>query len=422
MPRCSIARRIGALGLWTTAALLHAAFAQDADVALTLDEAAALALGQQPLLQAGAAAVAAAQDRAVAAAQLPDPRLMGGVSNLTVTGDDRYTLRDESDTQFIVGVTQDFPRAEKRRLRGERGRREAEVADAELTAQRLAIARDAALAWIDAWRPERAAAVARATARQADLQAQAAEIAYRAGSAALADVLAARVESRRMQDEVAALEQEIAHGRNLLSRWIGADAERLLCPELPDWAPPPALDALLARLREHPHLDTARRQVALAQAEVDLAKAQYRPDWSAQLGYGYRPNFSDYVNLQLSVDLPLFAARRQDRQLAASLADVQRAEQLHEDLLRRHQAEARLNYADWQLLQDRIARYDREILPQGAERVEAARLAWQGGKGSLAAVLLGRRAELEDRLKRVELAADAARHRVQLLYLAGEHP
>ena len=63
-----------------------------------------------------------------------------------------------------------------------------------------------------------------------------------------------------------------------------------------------------------------------------------------------------------------------------------------------------------------------EILPQGARRIEAARLSWQSGQGTLAAVLDARRTDIEQRVKRLDLQADAARHRVELLYLAGEAP
>src|SRR5882724_5437653 len=144
MSHSSFARHLGALG-FLICVTASAQDIGDAGVALTLDDAAALAVAHQPLLDAQAAAITAARENAVASSQLPDPRLTGGVTDLTITGADRYTLRNESDTQFMLGVAQDFPRAEKRRLRGERGEREAQVAQQELTAMQLAVRRDAAL-------------------------------------------------------------------------------------------------------------------------------------------------------------------------------------------------------------------------------------------------------------------------------------
>ena len=93
---------------------------------------------------------------------------------------------------YSVGVMQEFPRAEKRRLLGARGQHEAGVADQKLNASRLEVRRDAGLAWLEVWQPERAAELARASVRESELQLQATQIAYTAGTASQADVLAAR--------------------------------------------------------------------------------------------------------------------------------------------------------------------------------------------------------------------------------------
>ena len=62
------------------------------------------------------------------------------------------------------------------------------------------------------------------------------------------------------------------------------------------------------------------------------------------------------------------------------------------------------------------------VRTQGEQRTAAALASWQAGQGTLLAVLDARRIALENRLKRLELEADAARHRVNLLYFAGAQP
>ena len=57
------------------------------------------------------------------------------------------------------------------------------------------------------------------------------------------------------------------------------------------------------------------------------------------------------------------------------------------------------------------------MLPIAAERIEAARAAYRGGKGSLADVLAARRAAIETRLAVLQIEQDAARAWVQLSYL-----
>lgn len=394
---------------------LPPALAQSAGEPLTLDQAVHAALARQPQIEAQQAAIREAREAAVADAQLPDPRLSFGISDLTVTGADAYTLRRESDTQIVAGISQEFPRGDTRRLRGERGERIAELRSAELDRLRREIERETTLAWIDVWKPERARELAEAAAREAALQSQAVEIAYRAGKATQAEWLAARVALEALNDQVAASEQTAAHARNQLSRWIGEDAFRPLSADLSQHPPKPLGD-LLTQLSNHPHLNAVAQQVAVARSEVALAEQDYKPGWNVEVDYGYRPEFSDYATVKVGMDLPFFTGNRQDRQLAAKLAELDRVQALAADNLRMHRADLRLNFQDWTLLKQRIERYDQTILPQAQTRIEAAQLGWQSGAGTLAQVLDARRAALDLRLQRLDLQADNARHLAQLHY------
>lgn len=390
------------------------------DTALTLPEAARLAVERQPMLEAQAAAVRAARENAVAGAQLPDPELRLGVRDLPVNTEDRYSLSRDSDTQIMIGVMQKFPAGASRRLRGEMGQREAEMAEQELVATRLLIRRDAALAWIEAWKPNQALAFTQEAVREAELQVRAVEIAYTANRATQADVLAARVALGLLRDEAEKQAQDTQHARSQLSRWIGDAAYRPLDPEAPPSDAPLPLDQLMARLRSHPHLTAYAKAVEVADADVDLAKQSYRPGWWVELGYGYRTAFSEMATLQVGVDLPVFTRNRQDRGVAAKLAIQERAAHLRDDQVRQQEAQARLNSADWSLLQGRLKRFDTEILPQSEQRTAAALAAWQSGQGTLPGILEARRMTLENRIKRLELEADAQKHRINLVYLAGE--
>jgi outer membrane protein TolC len=405
------------------AALLCAGAASAGDdpatAPLSLAEAQRLAVERQPALAALADEAVAAHANAVVAAQLPDPKFKGGLVDLTATGAEAGTLRRESDTQFVAGIAQDFPRAEKRRLRGARAEAEAGFAERRLDADRRAFERDAGLAWIETWSAERARALAEASAREAQLQAETAQIAYANGRGSQAELRAARVARALLDDEIAKRAQDAAHARAQLSRWLADDAQRPLPEQLPGWPEPAPLAEQLEHLRGHPHLGASAKAVEIASTEVALAKAAYQPDWSVELGYGYRPAYSDYVNIQFSVDLPVFAANRQDRSLLAKRAELERAEALRDDDYRQHAAELRLNYGDWTRIAERLARYDDTILPESRARIEAARLAWASGSGTLAAVLDARRAALDAELRRLELETDRAKHALALRYLAG---
>jgi outer membrane protein TolC len=203
----------------------------------------------------------------------------------------------------------------------------------------------------------------------------------------------------------------------MLRRWIGADAERPLDLELPK-ASPPDEAALLARLERHPHLTAQAAAVDVARAEVELARAEYAPDWSVELAYGYRPELEDMATVQFEIGLPVFRRDRQDRQVASRSAELARSESLRQDWLKQHRADIALNLADWNRLQQRFARYDETILPAAQQRLDAALAAYGAGRGMLLAVIEARRSLLEIRMQRLELEYDAARHETQLQYFA----
>src|SRR5258708_37529079 len=82
----------------------------------------ALKIGEKvsPRLAAQGAALAAATELVPRASELPDPKLRVGVDNLPVNGADRYRYDSDFMTMRKIGVMQDFPNADKRRLRRER--------------------------------------------------------------------------------------------------------------------------------------------------------------------------------------------------------------------------------------------------------------------------------------------------------------
>src|SRR5438876_2584191 len=111
----------------------------------------ALKIGDKlsPRLIASRAALAAATELVPRASELPDPKLRVGVENLPVNGADRFQYNSDSFTMRKIGLMQDFPNSEKRKLRGERAALERDVEAANLGAQRAGLRREIALAWLE---------------------------------------------------------------------------------------------------------------------------------------------------------------------------------------------------------------------------------------------------------------------------------
>src|SRR5256885_1298572 len=120
----------------------------------------ALKIGEKisPRLAAQDAALAAATELVPRARELPDPKLRIGVDNLPVNGADRFRYDADFMTMRKIGVMQDFPNREKRKLRGERAALERDVEAANLDAQRAGLRREIALAWLELYFAQQARA------------------------------------------------------------------------------------------------------------------------------------------------------------------------------------------------------------------------------------------------------------------------
>jgi outer membrane protein TolC len=130
--------------------------------------------------------------------------------------------------------------------------------------------------------------------------------------------------------------------------------------------------------------------------------------------------YSNMLSLQVSIDLPLFAERRQNRDTAAKLAQVEQARALREDALRQHLAEAAVARADWEAASARLKRFDDALLPLARARAQLALAAYRGGAGPLASVLEARRMELDLRVQKLQLDAEQGRAYAQFIYFLPE--
>lgn len=398
--------------------LLWCASAAAGGPRLTLAEVQRLAVQHQPLLEGQSALVAAARERAVSAGQLPDPQLKLGVLNLPVDSADAWRFNRDSMTQSSVGLAQEFTLAGKRRLRAESESLNAAAGDAQFGAMTRAVQRDAGLAYLDLLHPHHAAELVRQQIAEAQRALAATEIAYRSGRRGLADVLAARAAIGMLQDKAAGYAQATAAARENLQRWTGGSPGELpeAAPEEPELPPLPPLAALLGELDRHPEAVAAQRLVDRAAVMARLARKAAQPDFNVEVDYAYRAEYSNMVSVQVGIPLPMFAARRQDRDIAAAQSELDAEQSVRDDLRRRLAAELSSMYRDWEALGGRIDRYGSDVVPPLDGRAEAALAEYRSGNGSFTGVLDARQALLEAQLSLLELRLQRMRTALKLHY------
>jgi outer membrane protein TolC len=377
---------------------------------LTLEEALRSAEAQSPRLAAQRSTLDSAGHQAARAAELPDPRLRLGIDNLPITGEDRFRYDRDFMTMRSIGWMQDFPNGAKREARGVRAERARDVERALLASQRALLHRELALAWFEVHIAERSRGALETLVRQFAAQADTVAAGVARGTQTAAESFMLRGAVEQARDRVLDQQRMISRARAALEAFLGPDARRPLGAPPDTTQLPHSTEALLVRLGELPQLRVYHEREGLARAEADLARTAKIPDWSLEIGYAQRrPAFSNMLSVMLAFELPWQAERRQDRDIASRLAEVEQVRAQREDARRMHEAELRGWLADHETATRRIERYRASIQPLARERVSAALAAYQGGRGELASVLEAQRAVTEVELALIAIEAERAK-------------
>jgi outer membrane protein TolC len=394
--------------LLVAGAALAARPAAGAETPLSLAEALKIAVARSQQLVSQRAMVEASREMAVPAGELPDPKLKAGVENVPTQGEDAWSLTRDFMTMSKIGLMQEFPSAEKRRLRSQRAERDAERGTAVVEATTLAIERDTATAWVNRHFAIAAESAVAAQRAEAELNARTTEASYRAGKAAQSELIAAQSMLIELSNRATDAAAQTRRASVALARYIG-DAALRPQGDAPDFARLPEA-ARLADVDRQPELRLARVQTSIAETESALARAAKTPDWSAEVAYAYRGSpYSNMVSVMFTIDLPWSQGTRQDREHAARLKEEDAARAMLEDTQRMRAAEVQSMQIEWESARVQAQRIEKELLPLAAQRREAAQAAYRGGTGPLSAVLEARRALLDAELTLLQQQQAAAK-------------
>ena len=276
---------------------------------------------------------------------MPDPRLTAGIDNLPVTGADRYSIARDFMTMRQIGWMQDVPNAEKRKARGEVAAARTARERAQLAAERVMIERETAQAWLVRHYAEQRLAAFNALETENRLLRDTVNARIASVRAMPADATMARQEALTLDDRRDELERDVAKARAALRRWVAEAGDLPLTGEPPVF--PVHTEHLRGQIQRHAELSVYGPTAEVARAEGREIEAAKRGDWSWGVAYSKRGSaFSDMVSLQLSFELPLWAGRRQDPQIAARQKEVERIEAERDDARRRIVAEIDAHLAE----------------------------------------------------------------------------
>jgi cobalt-zinc-cadmium efflux system outer membrane protein len=385
---------------------------------MTFDQALARAAANAPSLKARAATTDAARSSAIAADRLPDPTLDLGVSGFPLTGPNAGSFTRDDFTTATIGFSQTFPNLAKRHARAARATAEIGIAEAGERVEGRNVRLETALAWVDLYYGQRRLAqLDLLTTSLDDLQktvaARLASGSARPSQALEPDQLRAAIADRRA--EMIAV---IAQARARLARYTG-DAN----PEVS--GDPPLLDVDAAGLRAGidaiPALRAQDARIAAADADVRVARADKRPDWKIGVAYGRRdPRFGDMASVGVSIDLPLFAGKRQNPKIDASASLAQGSRFDREAVRRELAATLEADLADHAMHHERLRNARDMLVPLAKRRAELDRDSYAAGKTDLGTALLSTLALAEAEVEALNREADVARDAVRITITYGE--
>jgi outer membrane protein TolC len=332
-------------------------------------------------------------------------------------------------TQLALGLVQRFPRGDSRSLRG------AQLRDQGLALE--AAAGDLALRSRLTVREEYFEILKQRQLAQINQEAEAVfgdleDITrdyYATGRVQQQDVLRAEVERSRVRERATGITEEEERARARLAVWIGDLAWRQLdgsWPSLPQTRP---LPEILDNLSRHPRLQALQQQVLAAERGVSLAEQAYRPEFAVDLTYGGRggtnmdgSDRADLFSVMVTMDLPLFTAERQDRAVAARVAETSAAAFDRDDAHRRLLAEVHLQARTLARQRERLALFETELLPEASFNSEATYSAYQAAVENLSTLMRAHITRFDLQMEHARLQAEALKTQARLLYLQEVSP
>jgi outer membrane protein, heavy metal efflux system len=356
--------------------------------ALTLEQAVALAVGTNPGLAGSQARADAMAEVPAQAGSLPDPMLRLDAMSLPT---DTFSRSQEPMTQLQLGIEQDLPFPGKLGLQQTAAERDADAAASNVDETRLRLVYEVNQVWWQIYYLDRALEIA---ARNHDLLNQFVQIAqtrYQVGEGLQQEVLLAQVEMSKLLDRQIELQgsrrQQVARLNALLNRDTGTP---VVVPEQVDERLPATLpeQQLYTRATDtRPLLEQKRYEVEAARTRRDLARRDRYPDFRLGASYGFRagndPDGSarpDLASIGLSMSLPLYAGRKQDKAVAQRGSELLQQQYALQDESAKVRGEISAALADYQRAAEQVRLYKTGILPQARQSVASMLSGYQVNK------------------------------------------
>ena len=315
------------------------------------------------------------------ASTLPDPQFT--LQQFSVGSPRPFAGYTNSDFAYIgLGVSQQFPYPGKRKLRGAVADRDADTTKAhvEVVLQDEIETLKTTYFHLAYLRQTRGILEQNAALLQQIEQLAAAH--YSIGQGNQRDVLKAQLEQTKILREISMHHQLVGEDQALLKRILHRpqDSADIIPEPLSATFLRYTASELLDKVREqNPNVHEGAAMVERNQTAVELAQKEFRPDFEASYMYENTDRkYRDYYMLSFSVNFP----RRKPRQaaLAQAQVNVERAQQEQDSQLQAALAEVQKQYVLVTTSEEQLLIYRDGLIPQAQGTIQAGLAAYESNR------------------------------------------
>jgi len=387
---------------------------------LTLYAAEQAALTSDAAIQRNEALALSLSESAIADGQLDDPSLTLGLFNLPT---DDFDINKNPTTQMRLGIKQALPKGDSLRFRELKGEQFALAQSHQTTGLKKKTTLDVILNYLEAFYQQDTLETLNKNRHYFETLLTTTENFYGVGRASQQDVLLAKLEVSQLDDRINQALNLLEINKANLSKWVQGAYDQELNTSLPKLPSIEKLSFIEASLTQHPKTKIDDAFILAAKQSVLMAQEQYKPGFN--VGIEYRKRFGEEANndsradmlaAMVSVELPIFPEKRQDKRLSSSQYRYQAAKLQRLDNLRDMRQKLYQHYGNWSRLQERSKRYQTHLLKQTSENAAAALHAYQSGVADFNTLIQSRIVDLDTRIQSRRIDVDRAKAQAQVLF------
>lgn len=359
--------------------------------AVTLEQTLSLAQAYSAELSANNHQVNALAQQAESALQLPDPKLKLGLENVPVGSGNAHRLTREGMTMQKVAVMQQYVSSTKRERKFAAIKAEERQTAAGKNSILARLQRETAQAWFGLALSEKTLAQIRQLLAETRRQVEVQKTALANQSVSASSVLDIQLFLNAIQNEEDKARRDVEVAQAALQRLTGQQI--VTSGDLPRFTRLPAERHLLIEaVQTHPEILQASLAAESAKAKSGQSAVAAIPDVGIELYYARRADgYDDMAGVMLTLDLPLFQGKRQDKSYAADLSRTYQANDQLALLIREHQAELSALLSRYDAAKAIYQRQVNEVLPLLQKKVRLIEAQYGNGGSGLAELLAARR-------------------------------